>query len=183
MKLSVDKHWRVDASHSIRLPLPTSIVWGQMRDLKRFVTIDPLHKRVRAAATARRSAIPCQGESLVIEHRFLGFGPDRLSRVLRWREGRGYAISDLSRRGVHVGFPHVCVYDVELIDAHTSRLTIAARGRWTATYLPRPVIKFWLWWVMRSTAARIETELLALTITLRRQHLRCLQNSRHDSAS
>ena len=171
MKLIVDNRWRVDASHVVDLPMSASAVWGQMRDLRRFITIDPLHQRVRVEQCTAARAIPRQGDALVIEHRLLGIGVDRISRVLRWREGRGYAVSDLSKRGVHVGFPHVCVYDVQPTGERTARLTIAARGRWTATFLPRALVKLWLWWIMRSTAARIEAELLSLALLARRRRV------------
>jgi hypothetical protein len=179
MKLIVDKQWRVHASHAIRLPLPASTIWGQMRDLRRFLTIDPLHKRVRSV-DGRRTSISQAGDTFIIEHRVCSIGPDRLSRVLRWREGHGYAVSDLSRRGVHVGFPHVCEYDVRSINAQASLLTIAVRGRWTARFLPRPLIKLWLWWVLRSTAARIEAEFLILANVTRRQRVGALQSPCRD---
>lgn len=169
MQLIVDHRWRVNASHSFELPLPATTVWGQMRDIRRFITLDPLHKHAHFGDRSTKSAMPRQGDALVLEHRLLGIGPDRVGRLLRWSEGSGYAISDLSRRGPRVGFPHVCMYEVQPLDEHKSQLTVAARGRWTATWLPRWMIRCWLWWILRSTALRIERELLCLALHLRKR--------------
>ena len=97
-----------------------------------------------------------------------GLGPDRIGRVLKWQEGRGYVVSDLSSRGMRVGFPHVCSIDVAPLGEHTSRLTIGARGRWTATWWPRPLVRLWLWWVLRSTEGRVMALALSRRTRLRR---------------
>lgn len=165
MPIAIDKSWRINASRTIDLPLSASMVWGQMRDLRRFITLDPLHARVvmqpaiihpARPASAGLAAQHCNqprscplGSALIIEHRCLGIGPDRIGRVLRWREGQGYAISDLSQLGVRVGFPHVCLYQLHPINDRACRLTVAARGRWTARWLPRCAVKLWLHWVLR----------------------------------
>lgn len=167
MKLIVDNRWRVRAKHTLELPIPASTVWGQMRDLRRFITIDPLHTHVRFSESSHEKPIPQQGDALVIEHRFLRIGPDRISRVLKWDEGSGYAVSDLSKRGPTAGFPHVCIYSVQSAGERTSHLTIEARARWTATFLPRPLIKLWLWWILKSTAIWIEIELLSIARSIR----------------
>ena len=179
MTIVVDDRWRVDATACLDVPLRASAVWGQMRDLRHFLTIDPLHRRVRIAGAApptRRGAgvaedpgapgatgatgapIPV-GTALVIEHRLFGIGVNRRSRLLRWREGSGFAVSDLSSRGDHAGFPHVCIYEVVPLGDRSARLTIAARGRWTATWMPRWLVRLWLAWVMASTLRNIRVEL------------------------
>ncbi len=178
MKLIVDHRWRVNASHAFNLPLSASAVWGQMRDLLHFVSLDPLHVRLRFADEHDSKPIPKPGDALVIEHRLCGLGPNRRSRLLRWREGRGYAISDLSQRGAHIGFPHVCMYDLQPVGTRTSRLTITARGKWTATRLPRWLVKAWLWWVLRATAARIRAEMM-MVAAVQARHLRGENGSPH----
>lgn len=169
MRLIVDRLYRVDASCSLEVELPASAVWGQIRDVARFLSIDPLHARVRPA---RRDEVPRRGagrehrQDLIIEHRLLGVGPDRVGRVLAWREGVGYAVSDLSRRGFDRGFPHVCTYRIDAVSPRRSRLTIGARGRWTATWLPRWMVKAWLAWVLGATARHVSVELAALAAWL-----------------
>lgn len=170
MTIVVDDRWRVNATACLDVPLAALTVWGQMRDLRHFLTIDPLHRRVRiagAASPTRRGTgvaedpgapIPV-GTPLVIEHRLFGIGVNRRSRLLQWREGRGFAVSDLSGRGDHVGFPHVCIYEVAPLGARSACLTIAARGRWTATWMPRWLVRLWLAWVMASTLRNIRVEL------------------------
>src|SRR5262245_23504534 len=138
----------------MRVGLPASVVWGQMRDLLRFVCIDPLHARAFTVDGGPARA----GAEMVIEHRFLGLGTDRRSRVLRWTEGRGYVISDLSRRGVRVGFPHVCTYEV-VAEGAGSRLRVGARGLWTARLVPRWAAKAWMWWILAGTRAHLRHEL------------------------
>ena len=43
----------------------------------------------------------------------------RRGRVCWWREGVGFAVSDLSMRGGRVGFPHVCGYRVRPMISHS----------------------------------------------------------------
>lgn len=160
MPIVVDRAWRVKASEQIELPMRASRAWGQMRDMREFLTIDPLHAKVRFDPP--EAHVPRVGTPIVIEHRFLGLGPDRIGRVLRWREGSGFVVSDLSRRGMKVGFPHICAYAVEPISDHRCRLTMTARGRWTATFLPRWVVRLWMWWVMSSTRQRITMHFMAM---------------------
>ncbi len=160
IRVEPHRRWRVNATKTIDLPLPASVVWGQMRDLRRFITMDPLHAKVRDEVPTGR-AIPAVGTRLVIEHRLAGLRVHRRSRLLRWREGRGYAVSDLSRRGNHVGFPHICEYEIMPVTERSSRLRLSARGRWTATWMPVWLVRLWLLWVMRATGLRVENALLA----------------------
>ena len=55
MRIVVDTRWRVDATAWLDVPLGASAVWGQMRDIQRFLTLDPLHKRVRGGLDAWRT--------------------------------------------------------------------------------------------------------------------------------
>jgi hypothetical protein len=171
MSVQIRSGGRVHAEEVIDLPMPASAVWGQMRDLKRFLTLDPLHidvRRTDADAPSDCEPTSMRRCSLTIRHRLLGVGVDRRSRVLWWREGRGYAVSDLSTRGVRVGFPHVCKYEVERITPDRSRLRVSATGKWTAVWMPTWMIRAWMWWVMRATRSRIEIELQMVEIMRRR---------------
>lgn len=153
MKIDISPTWRVHASGSIEVPLSAPTVWGQMRDIAEFLCIDPLHSRV--LVEPGRSGATLRGTSIIIEHRLLGIGPDRLGRVLRVDEGRGFVVSDLSARGVQVGFPHVCIYELQAVGAHRARIHVSARGKWTATWVPRWLVKAWLWWILRSTESML----------------------------
>ncbi len=123
-----------------------------MSDVRRFLTIDPLHAEALFPDLPEGTA-PRPRDRLILRHRFLGFGPDRVGRLLAWREGQSFAVSDLSRRGVRVGFPHICAYAVAPLSQRSSRLTVVARGRWTATWVPRWLARLWLSWVMYETVA------------------------------
>lgn len=177
IKIEINHRNKVDASASIDLNLSTSVIWGQMRDISHFLTIDPLHFRVRVEG--QENHLPTVGTDLIIEHRFLGLGPDRRSRVLRWREGEGYAVSDLSKRGTHCGFPHVCVFELMATSETTSRLLIAARGRWTATWIPKWMIRLWLWWVLKSTAIHITRHFELYELVMRRRGVRLLSQTKN----
>ncbi len=167
MRIHIDKMWRVNAWSEVILPVSARQAWGQMRDLPGFVSVDPLHTRVRFTDAGRGS--DPMGRSVLIPHRLFGVGPDRVGRVLRWREGSGYDFSDLSRRGVRNGFPHVCSYYVRQRSEHSCALRISARGRWTATWMPRPLAVGWLWWVLRSTENCLESHFAAFAKSLRRR--------------
>lgn len=157
IRIDVSPRGRVDASVTIDVPLSATTVWGQMRDIATFITIDPLHHRLRLEPDGMRTFPPPIGTRFVLEHRVLGIGPDRVGRILRWREGEGYAVSDLSRRGPGSGFPHVCVYRVEPVGPHASQVVVEARGRWTARWMPRWLTRAWLRWVLVHTGEHIET--------------------------
>jgi hypothetical protein len=155
MRILIDDRWRVEATSSIELPMGIGAAWGQMRDLPSFLTVDPLHARVRMEQRrvyrCERAVASPLGLRLVIEHRMLGIGPDRVGRVLRWREGEGYVVSDLSKRGIRVGFPHICAFQLTPMGHDACNLRITARGKWTATRWPRWAIRLWLWWVLAGT--------------------------------
>lgn len=162
MKITIDPAWRVNASETIELPFPAALVWSRMRDPAWFLARDPLHrvvtiKNVRGEGEGVKSYV---GAKLVLKHRLFGIGPDRVGRVLTWDQGKGYVVSDLSRRGMRVGFPHVCSYRVEPINAERCRLILGARGKWTATLVPRWVVRVWLWWALHATRAAILIDLV-----------------------
>lgn len=158
MKILLSTDWRVTATGNVVTRAPASAVWGQMRDVEWFLTRDPLHVQVRRTDGATADASwACA--SVIVAHRLMGIGPDRIGRVLGWKEGRGFAVSDLSRRGVDRGFPHVCAFRVEEIDGQSCRVAVTVRGKWTARWMPRWAVRTWLWWVMGLTEARLAADL------------------------
>jgi len=162
MRITIDRRGRVDAVGWFDLPMPSAAVWVRMRDIEWFLTRDPLHVSVRV--TPAGSGESPKGSSLLLRHRILGIGPDRVGRVLTWNEGRGYAISDLSRRGVRTGFPHVCTYEVEALGELCCRVRLGAKGRWTTGWVPRFLVRLWLAWVLKATEAHVMWGLWRSTI-------------------
>lgn len=152
IRVSIDARGRVDAAGSFDVPMPAAAVWSRMRDIEWFLTRDPLHVGVRVS---RGPGASRKGSRLVLRHRLLGIGPDRVGRILTWNEGRGYAISDLSRRGVRTGFPHICTYEVSPLGGRRCRITLGARGLWTAKCVPRFMARLWLVWVIKATEAHV----------------------------
>ena len=152
MRIRCDSTGHVSASISIDLPLPAITVWGQMRDLPDFATLDPFHHRIELTRSDRRTlgmtGAVSPGIELRLHHRFGPFRLVRCGRILTWHEGQGYSFSDLSQRGVRVGFPHIYQYRVVPTGPQTSRLTVEVRGRWTARWIPVPLRRAWLWFVM-----------------------------------
>jgi hypothetical protein len=157
MPPAIDGHQRVALCRAVDLPLPAAAVWRRMSDVRRFLTLDPLHVEA-SFPDVPEGAAPRPPARLVLRHRLMGIGPDRVGRLLSWREGRGFAVSDLSKRGVRAGFPHICAYAVEPLSAASSRLTVSVRGRWTATWVPRPLARLWLWWVLSETLVCVRRE-------------------------
>ncbi len=163
ISISITPDWRIDARCTADLPLPAAAMWSHMRDVERFLTDDPLHAEVvfDSLPAPQHSFV---GAKLTIRHRLFGIGPDRIGRILTWREGRGYAVSDLSRRGVDRAFPHICAFDLAPRGDSACTLTVSARGKWTATWTPRPLVRLWLWWVLAATEARLRASLLARSV-------------------
>lgn len=152
---------RVHLIGSLTLPLSARLVWGQMRSFNDFVGLDPFHGPIRTPdGSMPRSA----GASIILGHKFGPLRLDRVGRILRWREGRGYSFSDLSRGGRHTGFPHIFTYDLRPRGERRCRLTITVRGHWTATFVPAHLIRRWLLWVLGHTMRTIYNRLLAIAL-------------------
>jgi hypothetical protein len=123
-------------------------VWPIVADLPRFATIDPFHGRVIVLGPALGP-----GVALALEHRAFGLAVMRFGRLLSWREGRGYAFSDLPARDPSRGFfPHVFDVAAEPSGEDRTRLTVRVRGRWNSRLVPRRLGRWWLRWVCREHA-------------------------------
>jgi hypothetical protein len=158
-RVILDSAGRVRIDSEIVLPLPAAAVWNRMSDFAWFVTLDPLHARVSLSDNT-----PGAGVSLVNVHRFGLIYIERVGRILWWKEGVGFCFSDLSARGRRVGFPHVLSYRIVPCNAERCRLCALVRGRWTLTWLPRPLARAWLRWVQGLTMRKIENAFLMLAI-------------------
>jgi hypothetical protein len=134
--------WRVDCSTEIPLSVPARVVWGQMRDFRHFVTRDPFHTRVDWDGDSSDT------HTFILWHGWKLLRFPRVGRILKWREGKGFAFSDLSRRDALKGFPHVYEYRIAATSSEASILRISVRGRWTATWMPRWLVRTWLELVM-----------------------------------
>jgi len=159
IRVAIDAAWGVSCCAECVLSMPRSAVWGQARAFRRFITLDPFHQRVELSDPR-----PREGVAFRLIH---GVGPFRLTRVgriLKWREGYGYAFSDLSTRGVQHGFPHIYEYELSDADNGSCRVAIIVRGRWTARWIPRLVVRAWLCAVMRSARTAIRNELLSVRV-------------------
>jgi hypothetical protein len=154
MTLHLSPGGRVRCEAVIALPMSARRAWGQIRDFHRYAAHDHFHAGFTIAGN-----VPRAGADLTIEHRYGPFGLQRVGRILRWREGDGWAFSDLSRRGRRVGFPHVL--SMRLADtADGCELAIRVTGQWTAP-TPRWVARLWLWWVMNAIVQTTRNQLLA----------------------
>lgn len=104
-----------------------------------------------------------------LSHRYMGLRFERVGRILSWREGIGYAFSDLTRRGPRAGFPHVFSFRLEPVDDGHCRLHVRVRGLWTARAIPRWLARLWLWWVFSHIPRSVEAELLMYRLWRKRR--------------
>jgi hypothetical protein len=119
-------------------------LWQQVRDLPRFLTIDPFHDEVILMRDE-----PAVGVDLTLSHNALGWRFLRFGRILSWRENSGYTFSDLAARGPRTGFPHVFQVQIEPLPSPEelppmSRLTIRVRGQWTSRLVPVWIGRLWI---------------------------------------
>lgn len=156
MRIRLGRGGRVDCSASVPLDLPAGSVWGQLRDFRRYASHDFFHHEVRV-----EGGVPRRGARLQLSHRFGCFRVERVGRILLWREGEGFAFSDLSRRGRGRGFPHVLILHVQPVGPTRSTLHLRVRGRWTAGWVPLLARRAWLSWVFACVVLRTRNELRA----------------------
>ncbi len=158
MTVTVTPGGRVDCRAAVELPMSAVTAWGQLRDFHRYASHDHFH-----AGFAIEGGRPRAGAALRILHRYGPLRVTRIGRIVRWREGEGYAFSDLSAAGPRRGFPHVLSYRLEAVDDSRCRLHLRVGGRWTAP-VPRWAARAWLWWVFASIVVRVRNELLRFAL-------------------
>ena len=146
---------RVACTAVVDLPISAGAAWGQLRHLPTSATHDPFHAGVAVGP----------GGTLTIEHRYLGVRVVRVGRVLWWREGVGFAFSDLHRRDPSRAFPHVLSYRLEPTSANACRLHVRVGGRWTLPS-PRWVGRAWLWWVFGHVVRTVTNDLLRYAVAV-----------------
>ena len=157
MRVTVSRSWRVVCQSALEVPVSAPVAWGQLRDFRRFAAQDFFHAAVRVAPPGVR-----RGAALEIDHRFGPFHVMRTGRILQWRENEGYSFSDLSRDGPRRGFPHVYRYRLRPRGPSRCAVEITVAGLWTATFLPRPLVRLWLGWVFAHIAASAHNSLLQI---------------------
>ncbi|MGC4032147.1 MAG: hypothetical protein QM754_10530 [Tepidisphaeraceae bacterium] len=152
---------RVICREEIVLPLSARQAWGQLRDFHRYACHDPFHARIRI-----NSGVPRVGAELHIDHRYGPFRARRRGRILRWREGVGFAFSDLSLANPKRGFPHILSLTVRDSGSEECRLIIRVGGKWTAP-TPRWIARLWLRWVFLVVVQRTRNDLLRFALSQR----------------
>ena len=157
-RVNLSASGRVDCRAVIDVPLSAVAAWGQLRDFGRYARHDYFHAHFEVSG-----GVPRAGARLRIGHRFGPFAVGRVGRIVRWREGEGYAFSDLSTAGPRRGFPHVFSYRLEAVDECRCRLHLRVGGRWTAP-VPRWAARAWLWWVFSAIVVRVENDLLRFAL-------------------
>lgn len=133
----------------LEVPRPSDELWSLLADLPRFVLIDPFHTRLAVLGPKLQA-----GVQLGLEHQAFGVRFWRFGKLLSWREGCGYAFSDLSAKGKQRGFPHVFFVSLQAESgpAPRSRLTIVVRGKWTSAWIPVRLGCCWLKYVAAAHA-------------------------------
>ena len=155
LRITVDKRGRVDLRAESELPMSAENAWRWLRDFRRFACQDLFH---RAVELDREE--PQTGAAFRLKHQFAGIRIWRVGRILFWNEGRSYGFSDLSQRGPRVGFPHVYTHELLPIGDDRCCLRLSVRGLWTATFIPRPLVRLWLAAVMLKTRSSMRNALL-----------------------
>ena len=129
---------RVRLQYEATLPAPISAAWQRLRNFERCSCLDFFHRDVQLPGP------PAPGLRFALPHRVFGLTIERHGEILRWREGRGWAFSDLSKKGPRRGFPHVFTAELEPLDEDRCRLDLTITGLWTARWLPRSWVRPWL---------------------------------------
>lgn len=166
MSVRISGGGAVDCRSWIDLPLKAVSVWGQIRDFQRFARHDLFHSSIEI-----EGAVPRAGASLKLSHRYAGIEVERIGRILIWREERGYAFSDLSKRGSQAAFPHVFSYVVHKRGDRSCRLEIRVRGKWTSMHVPHWAARIWLAWAFGEVVRKVRNDFLAYEIWRQRREI------------
>lgn len=149
---------RVQLSICVTTSLSMEELWRRISDLPQFLTIDPFHERVVVMRPT-----PAAGVDLVLDHNAFGIRLRRVGKILWWREGEGYAISDLSRHHAHRAFPHVFTFRVgpaqDTVPSGRAVLRVDIRGKWTSRVIPAWLGRLWLVGVCREHARMLQQAL------------------------
>ena len=164
MKICAAASGRVRCQAELRFNLPAACVWGQARDFARFASHDYFHRNLRV-----EGGVPRQGARLHLSHQYAGIRTERIGRILRWREGEGFAFSDLSRRGARSGFPHIFRLQIEPVDDRRCLVHLTVRGLWTARWIPLLFRRMWLAWVFAYIVSRTRNDLVAYQVARHRR--------------
>jgi hypothetical protein len=152
---------RVVCRATIQLPMSAGMTWGQLRDFRSSAMHDPFHAKIEI-----HGGLPVAGARLTILHRQLLWHTTRAGRILRWKEGSGFAFSDLSVRNPAEAFPHVLSYHLEAVDSARCKLHVFVGGRWTAP-IWRWLGRLWLWWVFLHVVRTVEVKLLRFALGMK----------------
>jgi hypothetical protein len=161
MMIRIHRHRRVTCRATVDLPMSASVAWGQLRDFRTTAAHDPFHVKIEIEC-----GVPRAGAPLKILHRYLLLESMRVGRILRWREGSGFAFSDLCRTDASRAFPHVLSYELEPISQNACRLHIYVGGKWTP-YIPPWMGQLWLRWVFSQLVRTAENQLLRFALAMR----------------
>jgi len=161
MTVRISPTGQVICRASIDLPLSAGAVWGQLRDLQSSARHDPFHAEIVIEGN-----VPRAGAQLKIVHRHLLWQSVRIGRILLWKEGSGYAFSDLCKSDPSRAFPHVLSYRLEAISPQACRLKIFVGSRWTAN-IPRWMGRIWLWWVFSHVVHSVQNKMLLFALGMR----------------
>jgi len=161
-RVCVTRGARVDCRAVVRLPISAGKTWGQIRDFRRFASQELFHAQLQVDG-----GVPRAGAAIRMTHRFFLFRVIRVGRICRWREGAGFAFSDLSPRGALRGFPHVFSYQIDPLSPDACDLHLRVAGKWTARAVTRWLAWLWLKWIMAVIVRRVENELMAYQLWLR----------------
>lgn len=146
--IQLTPRWGVTAQTRVVLNASVTEVWTVMQDLSRFISADPYHTRMTDAQGNKLDHIPPRGTAIRTGHGISVTFFDRVGTMIRVVPNQAIAFTDLSKRGRHVGFPHVYKYELKPLGEQTCELRLTARGRWSARWMPRALVHAWLWWVM-----------------------------------
>jgi hypothetical protein len=168
IRVRVNATWVVRCRAELELKLSPLSVWGQLRDFRRYARQDLFHEDIQIDG-----GLPRPGARLKLLHCYGGIRVKRHGRILLWREGVGFAFSDLSHRGPRHGFPHVLSFRIEPTDGG-SCLHIRATGLWTARATSRLLARVWLRWVFAHVVRSVRNELMLYQLWRKQARPSCL---------
>ena len=153
--ISLKTDGQVRMRTDIRFPVAIEQAWQTVSKVESFACIDFFHRKIESVDRPGEPA-----GRILIDHRYLGVGIVRKGKIYGWREGAGYGFSDLSCRDKRRGFPHVYVFRLRREGGDRCSLRIEIKGRWTARWIPRPLVVLWLQLIFTKIAVSAERSVL-----------------------